>query len=83
LLALLVASKGDLNSDVMSILLMLNPTDVFRLINYQIIQTDELTGVLQVMQDSSMGFIGLFSVLIAWIIVPLSLAGFIFQRREG
>tara|TARA_R110001592_G_scaffold359369_2_gene665932 strand:+ start:44133 stop:44957 length:825 start_codon:yes stop_codon:yes gene_type:complete len=83
LLALLVGSKGDLNSDLMTILLMLNPTDVFRLINYQIIQTDELAGILQVMQGSSISFVGLFLVLITWIIVPLSLACFIFQRREG
>jgi Cu-processing system permease protein len=83
LLALLVGSKGNISSDLMTVLLMLNPTDVFRLINYQIIPTEELTGVLQVMQNSSISFMGLFMVLMAWVVMPLSIAGFIFQRREG
>ncbi len=83
LLALLIGTKGDLSGELMTFLLMLNPTDVFRLINYQIIQAGELTGVLQVMQESSVSLSSLFLVLIAWIIFPLSLAGLLFQRREG
>tara|TARA_R110001592_G_scaffold252395_2_gene515109 strand:- start:3015 stop:3839 length:825 start_codon:yes stop_codon:yes gene_type:complete len=83
LLALLIGTKGDLSSELMTFLLMLNPTDVFRLINYQIIQTGELTGVLQVMQESSISLPSLFLVLIAWIIFPLALSGLLFQRREG
>ena len=65
LLALLIGTKGNLSSDLMTALLMLNPTDVFRLINYQIIETGELSGVLTVMQDSSIGVTGLFLVLIS------------------
>jgi len=82
LLALLVGTKGDINNQFLSSLLLFNPTDVFRLINYQIINTGEYGGVLQVMQDNQPHLASLFSVLLAWVIIPLSIAGAIFQKRE-
>ncbi len=81
LLALLVVEKGVLSSRFLSSLLMFNPTDVFRLINYHALDASEFGGVLQLAQSSGFGVWGLLMVMLAWIVVPLFLAGFIFKRR--
>lgn len=80
LLAVLVASKGDLSNQFISYLFYFNPTDIFRLINYHIAGASELGGVLQVAQEAS--FSNLFIALILWIFVPLGLASYLFKKRD-
>lgn len=84
LLAVLVATEGKLDADFMSGLLLLNPTDVFRLINYQLADPEGLAnygGALQVLQDAPPSISSLFLILIAWL-SPLGVAGWIFQKRS-
>lgn len=84
LMSLLVASKGGLGADIFPSLLLLNPADAYRLFN--------LTAFENVREVSGMGGLAssvrfspatLAAALLAWIIVPLSAALFIFQRREA
>lgn len=85
LLAVLVATEGELDADFMSGLLLLNPTDVFRLINYQLADPEGLAnygGALQVLQDAPPSISSLFLILLTWLLAPLGLAGWIFQKRS-
>ena len=81
LMALLVASEGDLNRELLPLLLMLNPTDVFRLINYLVIDAESYGGVLQLAQHSKPSLSLLFGVMLAWVAAPLALAWTLFKRR--
>jgi Cu-processing system permease protein len=85
LLAVLVATEGKLNAELMSGLLLLNPTDVFRLINYQLADPEGLAnygGALQVLQEAPPSKVTLFLILFAWLLAPLGVAGWIFQKRS-
>ena len=82
LLALLVVEKGVLSSQFLSSLLMFNPTDVFRLMNYRALDASEFGGVLQLAQSSELGVWGLLMVMLAWVVIPLLVAGLIFKRRS-
>ena len=84
LLGLLVADQGRVvSAGVLDVLLMLNPTDVYRLYN--------LAGSANVSVFSGMaGLAGnvtldpalLLAVLVAWAVLPLALASLAFARRE-
>lgn len=81
LMALLVATEGELSRDIVPLLLLLNPTDIFRLINYMIIDADTYGGVLQPMQQGGWALESLFAILLLWIVIPLSVAWGIFRNR--
>ena len=84
LLGILVADKGaTLKADTVNLLMMLNPADIYRLLN--------LTTSPDIAALSGMASLGgkgiltagvLISALTAWIAVPLGLAALIFRRRE-
>lgn len=81
LLAVLVVEKGVLSTRFLNALLLFNPTDVFRLINYRAMDASDYGGVLQLAQSSEIGIWHLLLVMLIWIAVPLLLAGFIFKKR--
>lgn len=81
LLGLLVATDGQFNPDLFPYLLLLNPTDVFRLIN--LVGFEGSGGGLLVMaSEVEFNFITLFSVLVAWLLLPLTAAYWAFSRRK-
>ena len=82
LLALLVVEKGVLSSQFLSSLLLFNPTDVFRLINYRAMDASEYGGVLQLAQSTDLGLGLLVMVMMLWVIIPLIVAGLIFKKRS-
>lgn len=82
LLAALVASKGDVHSGLLETILMFNPTDIFRLINYQVVGASEYGGVLQVVENSGHTIGSLLFMLVIWILSPLSLAALLLKKRE-
>ncbi len=82
LMAILVGSEGGLDRGFLSFLLLLNPTDIFRLINYLIIDAQSYGGVLQVAEQSGLTLSWLFGLLLIWIACPLILALMIFKRRK-
>jgi Cu-processing system permease protein len=80
LLALLVLSQGKFNPDLLPWLLLLNPADVYRLINLSgFAGSGNAAGVMALGSDLPIG--GLWLCLLLWVGVPLLLAYWVFLRR--
>ena len=84
LLAVLVADEGQVVSgDLFRVLLMLNPTDVYRMLTLAGSETvGALSGMAGVSAEAAFGHALLFPVMLLWIAVPLGLAGLLFGRKE-
>jgi Cu-processing system permease protein len=84
LLALLVLSQGKFNPDLLPWLLLLNPTDVYRLINLSGFEgSGSAAGVMTLGADLPMAGGLLWACLLLWVVVPLLLAYGVFRRRAG
>ncbi|WP_415755479.1 ABC transporter permease [Pseudomonas leptonychotis] len=84
LLALLVLSQGKFNPDLLPWLLLLNPTDVYRLINLSGFEgSGSAAGVMTLGADLPMAGGLLWACLLLWVVVPLLLAYRVFRRRAG
>ncbi|WP_126454892.1 ABC transporter permease [Sulfuriflexus mobilis] len=84
LLGQLVLTKGASGNDWLAYLLLLNPTDVFRLANLASFEAARnYTGLAHMTASgSSFDSLMLTGVLVAWVIVPLLLALWLFNRRR-
>ena len=84
LLAILVADEGQVVSgDLFRVLLLLNPTDVYRMLTLAGSETvGALSGMAGVSAEAAFGQALLFPVMVLWIAVPLGLAGLLFGRKE-
>lgn len=82
LLALLVLSEGQFNPKVLPWLLLLNPADIYRLINLSGFEPGASTaGVLTLGNDLPVPGSTLWLCLLLWVAVPLGLAWLLFRRR--
>ena len=82
LLALLVLSEGQFNPKVLPWLLLLNPADIYRLINLCGFEPGAgSTGVLTLGSDLPVPGSVLWWCLLLWVAVPLGLAWLLFRRR--
>ena len=84
LLAILVADEGQVVSgDLFRVLLLLNPTDVYRMLTLSGSETvGALSGMAGVSAEAAFGHALLVPVMVLWIAVPLALAGLLFGRKE-
>ena len=84
LLAILVADEGQVVSgDLFRVLLLLNPTDVYRMLTLSGSETvGALSGMAGVSAEAAFGYGILLPVMVLWIAVPLGLAGLLFGRKE-
>lgn len=83
LLGVLVGTEGRLSGSMFRILLLLNPTDVFRLVNLiGFEETAASSGLLSVFQDQNYSLSLLLGILVAWILVPLAAAAALFAARR-
>jgi len=80
LLGLLVATEGQVHADIFPYLLLLNPTDIFRLVNLVTFETNG-TGLLSIASDQSFSLSGLLISMVIWIVLPFSLAYYRLKRR--
>lgn len=81
LLGLLVSTSGDFQADVVPYLLLLNPADVFRLVN--LVGFDSAgSGLLVMAKELAFDYGTLFSVLLLWVAIPFSLSFWLFKRRK-
>lgn len=81
LLGVLVATEGRFNAEIFPYLLLLNPTDVFRLIN--LVGFDAAgSGLITVATEANFGLGTLLMTLIAWVLIPLAGAYGIFVNRK-
>jgi Cu-processing system permease protein len=82
LLALLVLSEGQFNPKILPWLLLLNPADIYRLINLSGFEPGANTaGVLTLGSDLPMPGAMLWLCLSLWVAVPLAAAWLLFRRR--
>ena len=80
--ALLVLSKGQFNPQGLPWLLLLNPTDVYRLINLSGFGTGtQSVGVMALGSDLDVPPLALWACLLAWVAVPLAYG--LFRRRAA
>ncbi len=83
LLGLLVGAQGAISNDVFPYLLLLNPTDVFRLANLSGFQAAQAySGLASVAAAQLFRPWLLLLVLIGWTVVPFGIAALLFQRRK-
>ena len=80
LLGILVATEGQVQADIFPYLLLLNPTDIFRLINLVSFETNG-TGLLSIAAEQSFSLSGLLLSMALWVILPFSLAYTLLQKR--
>ena len=84
LLAILVADEGQaVSGDLFRVLLLLNPTDVYRMLTLSGSETvGALSGMAGVSAEAAFGHALLLPVMVLWIAAPLALAGLLFGRKE-
>ena len=84
LLGLLVVDQGQVLSGVfLNALLLLNPTDAYRLFNLTGSgNISTFSGMAGVAQTTTLGPSALLAALAAWALLPLGLAALAFSRRE-
>jgi len=80
LLGLLVATEGQVHADVFPYLLLLNPTDIFRLVNLISFETNG-TGLLSIASQDVFSLGSLLFSLALWILLPLILAYYRLLKR--
>lgn len=80
LMGALVISHGNLGSSVFAAVLMLNPADVFRLLNiFSSQQVQNMYGLATVMPDTLTNPMVLGSIMLGWIVAPFLLANWRFK----
>lgn len=80
LMGALVLSNGNLDSNTFAAILMLNPADVFRLLNiFSSQQVQHMYGLATVMPDSLTNPMVLLAIMLGWIVAPFLLANWRFK----
>ena len=82
LLGLLVSTEGNVNAELFPYLLLLNPTDIFRLIIINFFADQQLTGLMAVAQQAQFTTVSLVLSLLTWFIIPVLAAIAIFNKRK-
>lgn len=81
LLALLVGTDSSLSQSTLTQLMMLNPADIFRLVNLAGLDSSDVNGALAVAINANLSQSQLFIILISWVIAPLVISSFIFKHK--
>ncbi|WP_019614274.1 ABC transporter permease [Psychromonas ossibalaenae] len=81
LLALLIGIENGVSQQGLVQLMMLNPADLFRLINLAALDTGDVNGVLAVAVNSSHSAMTLLLVMLGWVIAPLLAAMAVFSKK--
>ena len=82
LLALLVGADSGLSQSALTQLMMLNPADVFRLINLAGLDSTDVNGALAVAINANLTQGQLLTILLAWVVAPLAIAAIIFKNKK-
>jgi len=82
LLALLVGVEQGISQSGLTQLMMLNPADIFRLVNMSGLDSSDVNGALAVAINAGLSQGQLFTVLCAWVLLPLTFAILLFKRKK-
>ncbi len=80
LLGILVLTEGKIQADLFPYLLLLNPTDIFRLVNLSLFETNG-TGLLSIATEQSFSLSFLLFSMMSWVVLPFCLAYYRFKKR--
>ena len=84
LLGLLVGTEGRVDQGLFRVLLLINPTDVFRLVNLTgFEEAAAASGMLSVVAEQGFSVGRLMGILAAWTVVPLATAATLFAMRRS
>ncbi|MGM0701740.1 MAG: ABC transporter permease subunit [Pseudomonadota bacterium] len=84
LLGLLVGTGGEVSQGLFHVLLLLNPADIFRIVNLTFFEAARTqAGLASIGADAAFHPALLLGALVLWVAVPLGLALWIFRRREA
>ncbi len=81
LLGLLVATEGQFHAELFPYLLLLNPTDIFRLVNLVAFDARG-SGILSVATEDTFSLTALIFSMLAWIVIPFMLAYYRMSKRQ-
>tara|TARA_R110001583_G_scaffold2170_7_gene15857 strand:- start:308 stop:1132 length:825 start_codon:yes stop_codon:yes gene_type:complete len=82
LLGLLVGTQGDVDTQLLPYLLLLNPTDIFRLITISYFASEQISGLMAIAQHVRFSTATLLFALLVWLAVPMAIALLSFNRRK-
>lgn len=82
LLGVLVGTEGHVNAELFPYLLLLNPTDIFRLLIISFFTDQQLSGFMAIAQHAQFSISTLLFCLVTWFVIPVLLAIGIFNRRK-
>lgn len=82
LLGLLVSTQGNVDAELFPYLLLLNPTDIFRLVNISYFASEQITGLMAIAQHVRFSTTSLLLSLLVWLAIPTTVAMLIFNRRS-
>jgi len=84
LFGMLLMDKGQLiGQKLFSMLMMISPTDSYRILNLSMFDgVSQAAGISGIASQAGMSSAVLLSIMVLWVIVPLSITLFVFQRRE-
>ncbi|MDH5710553.1 MAG: ABC transporter permease [Gammaproteobacteria bacterium] len=81
--ALLVDDKQVIGQQLFSLLMIISPTDAYRILNLSLFEgIGQAAGIAGVASKAGISAVLLFSILLLWVLVPLALTLTKFQRRE-
>ncbi|TFH87649.1 ABC transporter permease [Billgrantia azerbaijanica] len=84
LLGVLVGTGGEVSQGLFHVLLLLNPTDIFRIVNLTFFEAARTqAGLASIGADAAFHPALLLGALALWVAVPLGAALWIFRRREA
>ncbi len=84
LLGLLVATEGRIGAEIFPYLLLLNPTDIFRLANLASFEATQVhAGLATIAAPELLSPVFLLFALTLWILLPFALACWLFSRRQA
>jgi len=81
LLALLVGIDDGLNQQSLTQIMLLNPTDIFRLVNLTGLNNSEVSGALAIAINAGYSVSQLLLGLATWVVLPLIIAIALFRRK--
>lgn len=84
LFGLLLLDEGQvISQQLFTILMLISPTDTYRIFNLSLFEgVSQAAGLAGIASQANMNGALLFSVMMLWVILPLSATLMIFQRRE-
>lgn len=82
LVGLLILTNGNIGAPVLSVLLMLNPVDIYRILNFiSIGESTVFLGLASVEFPSYMRASLLWGISLLWVLVPLVMSYYFFKRK--